>query len=403
MKKNFTLLSTSLLVSAALMAGTPTMDGNFDGEATWGAPIGVGDGVEGWSGANARRLYVTMDANFVYFGAACRADGWQQFVFAVNTKTGGNGTDSWGRTITYNHSNLPDFLFRGDIAGSNYAEYHVWNGTAWTGLGSNINGAGTEVKGAFNNDTREGFIEIRVPKATLGDAVAIDVQFIITGNNSDEQQRGHGSFDAIPNDNNTSAWEGNGRFTSLSNYVSNVVLPATLGQFAGALQGNIVNLRWSTLTEVNVHGFEIEQSIDTRSWQNVGKVYARNSTNGANYAFTLNKVGASVSYYRLKIVDKDGSFVHSRMVMLRAENARELELIGNPVRNVINIAINQPMAETLQAELIDINGRRISNTVYNHPGGASVLQINTGMAPAGTYMIKVSGSTLQGVMRVVKQ
>jgi hypothetical protein len=132
-------------------------------------------------------------------------------------------------------------------------------------------------------------------------------------------------------------------------------------------------------------------------------VYARNSTNGANYAFTMNKVGASVSYYRLKIVDKDGSFVHSRMVMLRAENVRALELIGNPVRNVINIAINQPMAETLQAALIDMNGRRISNTVYTHPGGASVLQIHTGMAPAGTYMIKVSGSTLEGVMRVVKQ
>lgn len=402
MKRIFTLLSAGLLTSSALLANTPTIDGVFDGESVWNAPIGTGDGVQGWSGANARRLYVTWDANFVYLGAACRAESWQQFIFVVNTKEGGGSSDPWGRTITYNHTNRPDFLFRGDIAGSNYAEYHVWNGTEWTGLGTNINTAGTEVKGTFDGASLEGFIEIRVPRATLGDASAMDVQFVITGNNGGAAT-GHGCFDAIPNETNGTSWDAPGNATTISNYASNVVLPARLGVFAGELRGSTVQLQWNTLTELNLSGFGIERSADASNWQNIGFVTAQNSQTGAAYRFTHPKAGTSVSFYRLKVTDKDGSFAYSPTVILRNENANRIEIIGNPVRNSLNVSINQPAAETIHAELININGSRISNTEHNHPGGTSILQINTSATPAGVYLLKVSGKEINGVLRVVKQ
>jgi hypothetical protein len=251
MKRKFTLLVSFLTFSSVLWAGTPVIDGTFDGEAFWGPAVGTGDGNPGFSDAdgNARKLYVTFDNNYVYFGAECKAQFWHQFIFAVNTKAGGSSTDSWERSITYNHTNKPDFLFRGNIDNQsgrdNYAEYHVWNGTSWQGKGTNTNpGPGkTEVRGLFNN-SREGFIEIRVPIALLDYALTGDVQFILTGDNND-----HGVFDAIPNDNVAGGWNAPQNQTTISNYVGNIALPANLGAFAGELRGSTVKLKWNTLTE----------------------------------------------------------------------------------------------------------------------------------------------------------
>ncbi len=397
MIKKITLFISVVVAVSAGSAQSPVIDGSFDGEAVWGVPVGTGDGVEGWAKANARELYVCWDDNYVYFGAECRAEDWQQFIFVVNTKPGGSSTDPWGRQITYNHSNRPDYLFRGDIGKSNYAEYHIWNGTAWANTGNNINSTGTEVKGGFNGSTREGFIEIRVPRATVENVPICDVQFIIGGDNNS-----HGNFDAIPNDNNGTSWDPPGNFTIVSNYVTNVLLPARLGTFAGELRGGTVTLQWNTLAELTLAGFGIERSADARNWQNVGYVVAHNTPNGGNYRFSHPKAGASVSFYRLKITDKDGKFVHSKMVVIKSENTRPAELIGNPVVSSINVAIHNPAAERIHAELVDMNGRRISNTVYEHPGGSSVLQIPAVNLGSGAYLLRLNGTQTRETMRIMK-
>ena len=403
MKRKFTLLSSFIALSATLWAGTPVIDGTFDGEAVWGAPVGTGDGNPGWSDANAKKLYVTYDNDYVYFGAEFASQNWQQFIFVVNTKTGGSSTDAWGRTITYNHADRPDFLLRGDLMKTNYMEFHIWDGAAWTNTGINQNASGTNAKGISGEPggAPSGFIEIRILKTTLGNPDKLDVQFIIGGNNGGEAS-GHGCFDAIPNDNNGTSWNSPGNATTVSNYVSNVILPAHLGAFAGELRGSTVNLKWNTLTESNLAGFEIERSADTRNWQSVGYVTARNNAAGGNYQFSHAKAGVSVSFYRLKVTDKDGSFAHSKLVMIKSETTVKAELIGNPITSTINVAIHTSGAERIQAELIDMNGKRVSNTAYQHPGGSSVLQIPAQNIGSGNYLLRLNGSEIKETLRVVK-
>lgn len=396
MKQKFTLLYALITLSSTLWAGTPVIDGTFDGTGIWGEAIASGDGVAGWDETNAKKLYITSDANYVYFGAELKAKNWQQFIFAINSKAGGSSTDPWGRVITYNHTNKPDYLIRGNVDGDFYCQYQVWDGATWQGTSTNINPDKTEMKGSFNG-AREGFIEIRVPRATLENNSIFDVQFIIGGNNNS-----HGCFDAIPNDNNGTSWDPPGNATTISNYVSNIILPASLGAFAGELRGSTVNLKWNTLTESNLAGFDIERSADTRNWQSVGYVTARNNATGGNYQFSQPKAGLAVSFYRLKITDKDGSFAHSKLVMIKSESTVNAELIGNPVSNTINVAIHTPGADRIQAELIDMNGKRVSNITYQHPGGSSVMQINARHIGFGTYLLRLNGSETNQTLRVVK-
>jgi hypothetical protein len=243
----------------------------------------------------------------------------------------------------------------------------------------------------------EGFIEIRVPRSIIGTIPFGDIQFIITGD-----QPSHGTFDAIPNDQNMTNWNPPGNATNAHNYTGFIPLPADLGTFAGELRGNNVQLQWNTLTEQNLSGFGIERSIDARTWDNVGFVEAQNNASGANYKHSVLKSGASVQYYRLKVTDKDGSFVHSKMVVIKSKPKANAELIGNPVTSVINVAIHTPAPERIQAELIDQSGRMVSNTSYQHPGGSSVMQIPTGNMSSGSYILRLNGTETHETIRVVK-
>ena len=75
MKKKSTLfLSLCILFALTVYSGTPVIDGVISGAEGWGAAVGTGDGLVGWSNANAKKLYVTFDDNYVYFGAECSAD-----------------------------------------------------------------------------------------------------------------------------------------------------------------------------------------------------------------------------------------------------------------------------------------------------------------------------------------
>ena len=399
MKKNYTLLSALFtLINLAAFGGTPTIDGAFDGTAVWGAPIATGDGTPGWAGANAKNFYVTWDASYVYFGAECTAESWQQYIFVVNTKTGGGSTDPWGRTITYNHANLPDFLFRGDIAGGNYSQYQVWDGAAWTGTTDNINAAGTEVKGAFDG-SKNGFIEIRVPYATIGNIEAMDVQFIITGNNGGEAS-GHGCFDTVPNDQNCTDWNAPGNVSVVSNYASQILLPLTLTDFSGVLKNGTINLNWKTATEINLKNFEIEKSTNGSTWANVGAVTAKNSAVGATYNFNISNVKEQFLLLRLRMNDKDGKVSYSKVVTIKINNSKIISLIGNPAVNSIKVAINQETAETFQAVLFSLDGKKITGINYSHAGGSSVMELKTAGVAPGLYLLNISSAGTKETLKV---
>lgn len=391
MKKIFTLFT--ILCSGFVFAGTPVINGVYNPAEGWGTEVATGNGTAGWADANAKKLFVTYDNNYVYFGAECTAQSWQQFIFAVNTKSGGGNTDSWGRQITYNHTNRPDFLFRGDIAGGNYAEYHVWSGTAWTGLGTNINSAGTEVKGVFDG-SNNGFIEIRVPRSIIGFGIICDVQFIIGGNAND-----HGCFDAIPNDNNSSGWNPPQSSTTLSNYVTNVSMPASLGFFKGDIKNNVANLTWLSTTEVNFSHYELEASLNAVTWNKVALVNAK----GSNSEYVASAPITKNTWYRLKLVDKDGAYTYGNAILLRTSTRKSLELMNNPTKGSIRVSINQDENTNFVAELFNQEGKKIANQNYLHLAGSSIFNMKAPTKSGVYYLRFTSNGLITDVLKVVVQ
>ncbi len=184
-------------------------------------------------------------------------------------------------------------------------------------------------------------------------------------------------------------------------YPSGVLLPVTLTSFTGAIKNNTVNLNWKTATENNLSHFEIEQSTNGRSWMKAGVVNGVNSANGANYQFDIQNVTANFMLYRLKIADKDGRSAYSQQVTIKKSGKAGIELIGNPVKDIVRLAIHQAEPATFSAEIITLNGRRISNTIYQHNGGSAVYNINIPTVAPGMYLIKVSSATSKETFKLM--
>jgi hypothetical protein len=414
MKKFFTLCL--LAVTSATMAQSPTIDGVYSPTEGWGAAKGTGTQVgasNGWQSTDARAMYVTYDANYVYFGAQCKASSWMQFIFAVNTQSGGNGTDPWGRTITYAQTNLPDYLFRGDIAGSNYAQFQKWNGTGWdrwngtgyAGADVDANAAGTEVKGTFNA-SEEGFIELRVPRAAItGTPTIADVQFIITGNTGGASS-GHGIFDAIPNANNVTAWTSPGNASTATSYVEGIAisastLPTNLATFNGALKSNTVALTWSTTNELNAKGFDVEK-LEGSTWRNIGFVAAANNVNGSSYTFNDVNIAAS-NVYRIKSVSKSGEVKFSQVIAVNGRAATAtIQVFPTIVKgNNINIRTTELVEGKATVRVYDFGGRVVTQANLNVAKGDFTQAISLPGLQPGMYLVEVKTATKATTVKVI--
>lgn len=159
-------------------------------------------------------------------------------------------------------------------------------------------------------------------------------------------------------------------------------VPLKLLSFAGYKKIKEVDLQWRTENEINTSHFEIERSANGRNFIHIDNVTATgrsiNSYSGIDDA-PLN----GINYYRLKMVDKDGTFTYSETIKINFAVNNFVAVIPNPASDFIVVA-NAEQYKTLR--LVDINGKEVRrfekniNNRYNVTGiskGIYLLQLLT--------------------------
>ncbi len=139
-------------------------------------------------------------------------------------------------------------------------------------------------------------------------------------------------------------------------------LAVQLTSFEGQNDGGKNTLKWQTANESEMAYYIVERSENGRDFNEAGKVISHNSTVTAEYTINDNNVASSY-YYRLKMVNNDGSFTYSKTVLVRYSNAAEVKAFPTVFTSSLKIIVSSLKAETIPLMVTDLSGK----TVYQHP------------------------------------
>jgi hypothetical protein len=175
-------------------------------------------------------------------------------------------------------------------------------------------------------------------------------------------------------------------------------LPVELISFEVAQYEGQINVSWSTASELNFDFFLLEKSRDGKNFIEVSKVQGHGTTNEQHdYSFEDRFPLMGKSYYRLTSVDFDGyteSFEVRHVVFTGTKAAR---VFPNPaVDGKINIELSFTPDEPVNVVATDLSGAHL----WHHEVQSQATSLQAQLNP-GTYLLKVSGSGLNTVLRVV--
>jgi len=115
-------------------------------------------------------------------------------------------------------------------------------------------------------------------------------------------------------------------------------LPIQLILFKATAWKNFVKLEWTSAQESNSSHFEIERSTGRGIFDKIGeKNAAGNSFFTRQYFFTDSTAVRGVNYYRLKLIDRDGTSKYSSIISAKITEASNLHVFPIPANNTLTI------------------------------------------------------------------
>ena len=181
-------------------------------------------------------------------------------------------------------------------------------------------------------------------------------------------------------------------------------LPVELVSFGSEiLNSGLVSLLWSTASEVNNKGFEVEKSLDASNFEMIGFVPGSGTINDFRvYEFTDFNF-TDQAYYRLKQVDFDGQFEYGPTILATSLNGDAVGIYPTVITKEIKFTGNQ--TKKYSYIIVDISGKvRASNyTQMTLMNIQKEIKDRLGLLEPSTYFLKLNGLNESLSFRFIKE
>ncbi|WP_022823634.1 Ig-like domain-containing protein [Hymenobacter norwichensis] len=172
-------------------------------------------------------------------------------------------------------------------------------------------------------------------------------------------------------------------------------LPVELKHFEVAAKGLNAELMWATASELQNDRFEVERSLDGRSFEQIGTVQGQGTTTRETaYRYTdgnAARVSLRPIYYRLRQVDRDGSSSYSPVRMVRFTQGAKaaIALYPNPHSGSATLDLTSLPVADYRVEILDLAGRQLGK--FELKGGLQ-HPLDLHSLPLGSYIIRVQSA-----------
>ncbi|KAB2909594.1 MAG: T9SS type A sorting domain-containing protein [Ignavibacteriales bacterium] len=188
------------------------------------------------------------------------------------------------------------------------------------------------------------------------------------------------------------------------------VVPVEFSSFAANSVDGKVNLTWTTASETNNRGFDVERSSDNVNFQSIGFVNGKGTSTSTNaYSFVDEKAANGTLYYRLKQVDFDGTTAYSNTVEVSNEIVTGFQLkqnYPNPFNpsTTIKFSVDQVGIATLN--VYNVTGELVAQLFNNNaePGTLYSVNFDGSNLTSGVYFARLTqGNTSQNIKLILNK
>ncbi len=187
-------------------------------------------------------------------------------------------------------------------------------------------------------------------------------------------------------------------------------VPVELISFSASVAANTVNLNWTTASELNNNGFQIERlenykKEELQGWEKIGYVEGNGTTTETTYYSYKDKNLSPGNYkYRLKQIDFDGTFKFSNIVEVEIAPS-EFSLsqnYPNPFNPSTKISWQSPIGSQQTLKVFDVLGNEITTLVDEYkPAGKYEVEFDASGLPSGIYFYQLKAGTFIELKKMI--
>lgn len=185
------------------------------------------------------------------------------------------------------------------------------------------------------------------------------------------------------------------------------VLPVELSAFTAQVNGNNVNLKWITATELNNNGFEIQRKSGSNDFVTIAFVKGKGTTTETqSYSYSDNQLNFGKYSYRLKQIDFNGSYEYSQIINADVYSPDQFVLeqnYPNPFNPSTVIAFTLPEdVSNVKLTVYDALGQSVAELVNGSlSAGRYELTWNAGNASTGLYLYELKTDKFVSVKKML--